>query len=351
MPIRNYIRPIAFWLMLLAVSVAFYELIKPFLLTVFWAVLLSIIFQTPYRRLRIRFRGRDNTAALLTTLLIILCVVIPGFFLVLALINESIGVYERIQSGEWNLANLVDVIQQQMPRLEQLLRQVGLTPERMKADLGNFAVTAARNVADRLLSYTQNAITFTAQFFMMVYVLFFFLRDGRSILQSVMNALPFGNRWERILLERFAGVARATLKGTLTVAVLQGAIGGIIFVILGIEGALFWGVVMILLSLLPVGGSSLVWGPAAVILAWQGLWIKAIILVVVGALGIGLIDNILRPVLVGRDTKMPDYLVLLSTLGGLAWFGLSGFVLGPVIAALFLTFWSAAGKDYGGTEA
>jgi len=351
MLIRNYIRPIAFWLMLLAVSVGFFELVKPFLLTVFWAVLLSIIFQTPYRRLRIRLRGRDNTAALLTTLLIVLCVVIPGFFLILALINESIGVYQRIQSGEWNLTHLVDVIQQQLPRVEQFLRQVGLTPERMKADLGNFAVTTARNIADRLLGYTQNAIAFTAQFFLMIYVLFFFLRDGRQILQTVMNALPFGNRWERILLNRFAGVARATLKGTLTVAVIQGALGGLIFAILGIEGALFWGVVMILLSLLPVGGSSLVWAPAAAILAWQGLWIKAIVLIAVGALGIGLIDNILRPILVGRDTRMPDYLVLLSTLGGLAMFGLSGFVLGPVIAALFLTFWGAAGRDYGGTEA
>ena len=351
MPIRQYIRPIAFWLMLLAVTVAFYQLLKPFLLTVFWALLLSIIFQNSYRRIRIRLRGRDNTAAILTTLLIVLCVVIPGFFLVLALINESLGVYQRLQSGEWNLAHLVDVIQEQMPRLEQLLRQVGLTPERMKADLGNFAVTAARAVADRLLGYTQNAIAFTAQFFMMIYILFFFLRDGRSIMMSVMNALPLGNRWERILLERFAGVARATLKGTLTVAVIQGAIGGLIFAILGIEGALFWGVVMILLSLLPIGGSSLVWVPAAIILAWQGFWVKSIVLVIVGALGIGLIDNILRPILVGRDTKMPDYLVLLSTLGGLAWFGLSGFVLGPVVAALFLTFWGAAGRDYGGTEA
>ena len=124
MPIRQYIRPIAFWLMLLAVTVAFYQLLKPFLLTVFWALLLSIIFQNSYRRIRIRLRGRDNTAAILTTLLIVLCVVIPGFFLVLALINESLGVYQRLQSGEWNLAHLVDVIQEQMPRLEQLLRQV-----------------------------------------------------------------------------------------------------------------------------------------------------------------------------------------------------------------------------------
>ena len=205
-------------------------------------------------------------------------------------------------------------------------------------------------VADRVFNYTQNALSFTAQFFLMLYVLFFFLRDGRKMLNAAINVVPLGNKWERTLIERFASVARATLKGTLIVAVVQGSIGGLMFAILGIEGALFWGVMMTILSLLPVGGSAIVWAPAAAILAWQGLWGKAIALVIVGTLGIGLIDNILSPILVGRDTEMPDFLVQLATLGGIAWFGLSGFVLGPVIAALFLTFWQTAGKEYGGAD-
>ncbi len=351
MPVRPYIRPVAFWLMLLGISAAFFGMIMPFLMALFWAALLAMIFRRPYRLIRLRLKGRDNLAAAITTILIVLMVVLPGFFLVLALVNESVGVYYKISSGEWDLTRLVDFIQTQAPRLENVLRDVGLTPERMKADLANFAVNAARTIADRLLSYTQNAIAFTVQFFLMLYLLFFFIRDGRIIMNTAMNALPLGNRWERILVERFASVARATLKGTLIVAIVQGSIGGIIFALLGIEGAIFWGVVMTILSILPVAGSGLVWVPAAMILAAQGMWGKAVVLVIVGALGIGLIDNILRPVLVGRDTKMPDYLVLIATLGGLAWFGLTGFVLGPVIAALFLTFWDAAGREYGGTEA
>lgn len=350
MPVRPYIRPIAFWMMLLAISAAFFGMIGPFLMALFWAAMLAMIFSRPYRLLRLRLKGKENLAAFITTIFIVLLVVLPGFFIVLALVNESVGVYEKINSGEWDLTGIVDYIQTETPRLESLLREVGMTPERLKADLANFAVNAARTVADRLLSYTQNAIAFTVQFFLMLYILFFFLRDGRQIVHSVMNALPLGNRWERILIERFSGVARATLKGTLIVAMVQGTIGGLAFAILGIEGAMFWGVIMTILSILPVGGSGLIWGPAAIMLATQGMWGKAVVLALVGALGIGLIDNVLRPILVGRDTKMPDFLVLLATLGGLGWFGLSGFVIGPVIAALFLTFWEAAGREYGGAE-
>ncbi|MCB0568138.1 MAG: AI-2E family transporter [Phaeodactylibacter sp.] len=350
MPIRPYIRPAAFLLMLLCITAIFLGMILPFLMAIFWAAMLALVFQRPYRLLRLRLRGRSNLAAALSTLLIVLIVVLPISLIVLALVNQSVEVYQKIQSGEWDLAQLVDYLQSQAPNLDALLSKAGFPPERLRENISNFAVTATGAIADRLLTYTQNAIAFTAQFFLMLYVLYFFLRDGRLMMRKVINVLPFGNAWERLLISRFASVARATLKGTLIVAAVQGTIGGLMFALLGIDGALFWGVVMTLLSLLPVGGSGLVWAPAAAILAIQGFWGKAIALALVGALGIGLIDNMLRPILVGRDTKMPDYLVLLATLGGLGWFGLSGFVLGPVIAALFLTFWQTAGKEYGGAE-
>lgn len=350
MPAYPYLRPIAFWLMLIGITITFMGMLQPFLMALFWAALLALIFNRPYRILRWRLRGRENLAAALSSLLIILIVVIPAFFILLALVNESVGVYTKIQTGEWDLAKVVDFIQVQAPRLEGMLAEVGLSSQRLREGLSNFAVMVTGMVADRVFNYTQNAIAFTAQFFLMLYVLFFFLRDGKKMLNAAINVIPLGNKWERMLIDRFASVARATLKGTLIVAIVQGSIGGLMFAILGIEGAFFWGVVMTILSLLPIGGSALVWAPAAAILAWQGLWGKAIALVIVGALGIGLIDNLLRPILVGRDTKMPDFLVLLATLGGIAWFGLSGFVLGPVIAALFLTFWQTAGKEYGGRD-
>ncbi len=348
--IRPYVRPVAFWLMLIGVTAAFVGMLRPFLFALFWATMLALVFYRPYRYIRICVRGRDNLAAGLCSILIILIVVIPVLLILLALVNESVGVFNKIKSGEWDLSKIVDFIESQTPRLEEFLNMVGQSPDRLREGLSSFAVNATGLIADRVFNYTQNAIAFTAQFFLTLYVLFFFLRDGRKMLNDAINVIPLGNKWERLLIRRFASVARATLKGTLIVAIVQGTIGGLLFAILGIEGALFWGVIMTLLSLLPIGGSSLVWGPTAVILALQGFWAKAVVMVIVGALGIGLIDNLLRPLLVGRDTKMPDFLILLATLGGLAWFGLSGFVIGPVIAALFLTFWQTAGREYGGSE-
>ena len=142
-------------------------------------------------------------------------------------------------------------------------------------------------------------------------------------------------------------MARATIKGTLAVGLVQGFLGGVMFWALGIDGAVFWGVVMVLLSVLPLIGASLVWIPAAIFLLVSGAYIKAFIIVVVGVLVIGLVDNVLRPILVGRDTKMPDYLILLSTLGGLTMFGISGFVIGPIIASLFLAIWVMFQSEYG----
>ena len=180
----------------------------------------------------------------------------------------------------------------------------------------------------------------------MLYLLFFFLRDGRKLIDLIIQIFPLDDSQERFLLSKFAEVSRATIKGTLVVGMVQGTIGGITFAMLGIQSAVFWGVVMTLLSILPAIGSALVWLPAAVYLITNGMIAEGIILIAVGALVIGMVDNILRPILVGRDTKMPDYLILLSTLGGLAMIGISGFVLGPLIAAFFLAIWSMFAKQY-----
>jgi predicted PurR-regulated permease PerM len=159
------------------------------------------------------------------------------------------------------------------------------------------------------------------------------------MLEAIIRALPLGDERERALFAKFAEVSRATIKGTLVIGIVQGFLGGIMFSILGVTGAVFWGVVMVILSILPIVGASIVWVPVAIVLLINGAWIKALVLAIFGAVVIGLIDNILRPQLVGRDTKMPDYIILLSTLGGLAVFGISGFVIGPVIASLFLAVW------------
>jgi len=169
----------------------------------------------------------------------------------------------------------------------------------------------------------------------MTYLLYFFLRDGTAIIDRLVQVLPLGDTRERALFARFAQVVRATVKGTFIIGAIQGFIGGVTFALLGIEGAVLWGVLMAFLSLLPAVGAALVWVPAAIMLFTREEFVSGGILVAVGVLVIGLADNLLRPLLVGRDTRMPDYLILLATLGGLGTFGVSGMVIGPTVWEMF----------------
>lgn len=338
-----------FFLIVAATTTAFLGMIGGFLSTVLWAVVLTIIFYGPYKWIALRFRGRRNgLAATITTLLILLFVIVPLALLALALVNQGRGVYTAIASGELDVNLVIDYVEKQLPQLTDYLERFGITTDDVRTRGSALAVSASQTVANSMLTITGNLLNVLIRFTLMLYLLFFFFKDGKSITRAITNTIPMGNVRERQLFNRFALVSRATLKGTLVVALVQGSIGGVLFALVGIPAALLWGVAMTLLALLPVGGSGIIWVPAAVILFIQGNVTGAIIIVIVGALIIGLVDNLLRPLLVGRDTHMPDYLVLISTLGGITWFGLSGFVIGPTIAALFITVWEMMGKEYGG---
>ena len=334
----------AFVALVILVTLAFLWVVRGFLQPVFWAAVLALLFRPIHVRLRQRMGKRSGLAAFLSTLVVIVAVVVPLTLLGFAVANEASGLYERISSGDWAVMGWVEG---QLPQLAALLDRVGLDPDRVRDALGEGASSASQIVATRLVSIGQNTLEAAILFGLMLYFLFFFFRDGEAIIDRIIRALPLGDQRERRLFSKFADVARATVKGTLVVAAVQGAIGGLLFWALGIDAAVFWGVVMAVLSLLPAIGSALVWAPAAVILAVSGEPGRAAILVAGGVLVIGLVDNLLRPILVGRDTEMPDYLVLIATLGGIAVFGLSGFVLGPVVAALFLVVWDMVIEEYG----
>jgi predicted PurR-regulated permease PerM len=173
----------------------------------------------------------------------------------------------------------------------------------------------------------------------MLYLLFFFFRDGANLSRKIVEMIPLSSRHKHTLLEKLTTVIRATVKGNIVVAAVQGALGGVIFWILGVQGAILWGVLMAFLSLLPAIGAGFVWGPVALYFLATGSIMKRIILIAFGVPVIGLIDNLLRPMLVGKDTRLPDYVVFVSTVGGLELFGLNGFVIGPIIAALFISIW------------
>ena len=337
---------IFFLFLVLIVSAAFVGLISEFMMGIFWAVILAILFHQIFDKLKIRLKGRANLAAGLTLLFIITIVIIPLLIIGSSLVSESIFYYEKVNSGEIDLKGTIDEIRASIPIDMERLTDYGLNLERAKEGLNDLITNGSKIAAGQALTITQNIFGFFLQFVVMLYCLFFFLRDGKQLIEGIIRVLPIGDEKERALISRFESVARATVKGSLLVAILQGIIGGLLFWIVGIPAAMLWGVVMIFLSLLPIG-STIVWLPAAIILFFQGEVGRAIAILIVGALVIGLADNILRPRLVGQDTKMPDYLILISTLGGITWFGLSGFVIGPIIAALFVTVWQMMGKEFG----
>ena len=335
-----------FFALLITATLAFLALLSPFFEPILWATTLAILFHPVQRKLSDIFRQRTNWAALATLLVIVITVIVPAMFLSVVFAREGIHLYQSIASGEIDTSGPLSWMQKTWPSIAEHGESLGINLDEIKQKLSSSALQGSQWLASHLFTFGQNTLRFTIMFFLMLYLLFFFLRDGKQIINKIVQVLPIGDEREHFLMSKFAEVSRATIKGTLVVGIVQGALGGILFALLGIESAAFWGVVMAILSILPAVGSALVWFPAAIYLLINGMVWKGIFLIVFGVLVIGMVDNILRPLLVGRDTKMPDYLILLSTLGGLALIGISGFVLGPVIAAFFLAIWTMFAQEY-----
>lgn len=334
--------------LVLVVTAAFVFLLAGYFQPIFWAATLGIIFLPVQRFIERRLHDRRSIAALLTLLIIVLTVLVPVLLITSAVVGEAASLYTRIQSGEFDPGAFLRWIQDWTPGVTEWAARIGIDVTEWPQKISAVAVKASQFIGGLALTAGQNLARFIVMFAIMLYLLFFVLRDGDSMMEALIAALPFGDARERALFAKFAEVSRATIKGTLVIGAVQGFLGGLMFAALGIQGAIFWGVVMVFLSVLPVVGASLVWIPAAIYLVVIGPYFKAMAMVFFGAVVIGLMDNLLRPMLVGRDTKMPDYIILLSTLGGLALFGISGFVIGPIIAALFLAVWAMFEKEYGG---
>ncbi|MEM8843952.1 MAG: AI-2E family transporter [Pseudomonadota bacterium] len=335
-----------FFALLIAASLAFIAMLLPFFEPILWATTLAVLFRPAHKYCLKKFNQRENWASLTTLLLILFVVIVPTLFLLTTVAKEGFNLFQAIAKGEIDLSGPIRWAQSTWPSLLEHAREFGIEIDEFKNKFSNSALQGSQWLAAHIFTFGQNTLRFTIMFFLMLYLLFFFLRDGKKIVDLIVRISPLDDTQERLLLSKFAEVSRATIKGTLVVGMVQGALGAITFALLGIQSAIFWGVVMTVLSILPAIGAALVWLPAAIFLIVNGMIIKGLVLIAVGSLVIGMVDNILRPILVGRDTKMPDYLILLSTLGGLTMIGISGFVLGPVIAAFFLAIWAMFAQGY-----
>jgi predicted PurR-regulated permease PerM len=330
-----------FVVLVVAISLAFAWILSPFFEAILWAVILAVLFAPLQRRLRTRLGDRHSLAALLSLAVIVLMVILPVAMVARAFLQEVRVAYAMFQAGELEISAYIERLQGILPGwVINQLTEWGLTDlssirQKMAAGLA----TAGQFIAARALVIGENTFAFILNSFIMLYLLFYLLRDGGKVALRIRDAMPLDAGLQGMLAGKFAEVTRATVKGSVVVAIVQGALGGVIFWILGIHAALLWGVVMAFLSLVPAVGAGLVWAPAALYLLATGEIGRGVILIAFGVLVIGLVDNFLRPILVGKSTRMPDYLVLISTLGGIAVFGISGFVTGPLIAALFVAVW------------
>jgi predicted PurR-regulated permease PerM len=330
-----------FLVLLVVVSLAFAWILWPFYGAIFWATILAILFAPLYARVANALRQRCTLAAIATVAIILLLVILPSALVTGMLLQEGFQVYGKLRSGEWNIGSYFAQLYAAMPGwLTTLLDRFELTDlsevqQRLSAGLSK----GVQFLAGQALNVGQNTLDFLVSFFIMLYLLFFLLRDGRALGQRIRGAVPLQQDLQAMFFRKFADVVRATVKGTIVVAIVQGALGGFIFWVLGIQAPVLWGVVMAFLSLLPAVGTALVWVPVALYLLATGAVWQGVVLIAFGVLVIGLVDNVLRPILVGKDTKMPDYVVLIATLGGIAVFGLNGFVIGPLIAAMFMAAW------------
>lgn len=338
---------ISFLIVVILVTAAFGWLLLPFYGAVLWAVILAIVFNPLHRRLVRRLGGRRNLAAAISLLACICIVVIPGSLILTSLAREATSLYNRISTHEFDPILMLEQFREFLPDfvLDALARfnlgSLTEIQERVMSILGQ----ASQTIATRLVSIGQGTAQLIISLGVMLYVLFFLFRDGTDVSAMIRKASPLSDHHTDFILAKFSAVLKATVKGNVIIAAIQGTIGGVTFWLLGIEAALLWGVLMAVLSLLPAVGAFLIWGPVAVYLLLSGDYVKGAILFAVGVLVIGLIDNLLRPPLVGKGTRMPDYVILVSTLGGIALFGINGFVIGPLIAALFVAVWSLFADD------
>jgi predicted PurR-regulated permease PerM len=336
------------WVLLLLVffiSALFLSMIRQFLMAIFLAGIFSALSYPLYRRLERWFGGRRGLASLATLLLIVVVVLLPLGGLLGVVTGQAIKVGEAVTPWVTRQLSEPDAISETLKSLP-LYDKVEPYRNLILKKAGELVGHISGFLINRLRSVTLGTVNFIFMLFIMLYTMFFFFMDGKKLIDKILYYLPLEDQDERRMLDKFTSVTRATLKGTAVIGILQGGLAGAAFAVVGIDSAVFWGTIMAVLSFIPGIGTALVWVPAAIILAATGHAAKAIGLGVFCAAVVGSVDNLLRPILVGRDTQMHELMILFGTLGGIIMFGVVGIIIGPIVAALFVTVWEIYGVAF-----
>ena len=339
---RDVIHKSFLLLLVIFISAIFLFMVKPFLMALLLAGIFSALMHPFYRRLTRWLGGRRQMASAITLLLIVMVILLPLAGLLGVVTSQAIKVGQSVTPWVQTQLASPDAITQWLADLP-FYEKIVPYRDTILQKAGELVGTLSGFLINGMQAATMGTVHFIFMLFVLLYAMFFFLIDGHKLLEKILYYLPLEDDDEKRMLNRFTSVSRATLKGTAVIGVLQGGLAGCAFAVVGIPSAVFWGTVMTVLSIIPGIGTALVWGPAAIVLAAQGHWGSALGLVIFCGVVVGSIDNLLRPRLVGKDTEMHDLLILFSTLGGIALFGFIGFVIGPIIAALFVTVWEIYG--------
>jgi predicted PurR-regulated permease PerM len=342
---QETVNKVVLLILLVGISALFLSMIQPFLMAIFLAGLFSALANPVFRRLNILFNGHRHFASITTMLLMVFVVMVPMLLLIGIVVGQAIDVGQSItpwikqaidEPGE------LDNYLQHLPFYEQLLPH----REAILQKAGELVGTISKFLVSGLSQATLGTVNFLFMAFVFLYTMYFFQMDGDKLVRKILYYLPMKSSDENLMLAKFTSVTRATLKGTLLIGLLQGVLAGGAFAVVGIDNSVFWGTIMAVLSIIPSVGSALVWGPAVVILIVQGDVTSGIGLLIFCGVVVGSLDNVLRPILVGKDTKMPELMIFFGTLGGIIMFGITGIFIGPLIASLFMTIWDIYGVAF-----
>lgn len=320
-------------------------ILMPFYGAILWGVVIALMASPTFNWLLPRMRQQRNLSALLTMLLVLLAGVLPLAFLLASLLREATNLVALLRQGSLSPLRYLQGVYEALPTwMLDTLKRFGLTSfDSLQQRLADNLSDGGPLIANGAFNLGQNTFGLGAGLFIALYLAYFLVRDGAALAETLGQQIPLAPEHKRELLGKFTTVLLATIKGNFLVAAIQGALGGLAFWFLGVAGALLWAVLMAVLSMVPAVGAALVWGPVAVYFLFTGSVWQGVALAAYGVLVIGLVDNLLRPIWVGHSTRLPDYMVMVSTLGGMAVFGLNGFVLGPVMAAMFVAVWHLYG--------
>jgi len=334
--------------MVIGISALFFSMIHQFLMAIFLAGLFSALARPVFRRFNIMYKGRRHLASATTMVLMIFVVMIPLLSLIGLIVAQAVDVGQSITpwiKQTLNEPDQISIYLEYLPFFDQLEPY----RETILKKAGELVGYLSKWIAGGLSSATFGTVYFVFLSFVFLYTMYFLQMDGDKLMKKILYYLPLNSADESLMLEKFTSVTRATLKGTLLIGILQGGLAGTAFAIAGIENAAFWGTVMAVLSIIPSVGSAIIWIPAAIILMVQSSVAGGIGLIIFCGLVVGSLDNLLRPVLVGKDTKMHELMIFFGTLGGIMTFGITGIFIGPLIASLFITIWELYGiafSDY-----